>query len=147
MVDTISDLTSATNQSREQASAMLERIFAAAQPGAVFGQPVVSGSYTVITASEVTSGGGFGSGLGFGPAARPKQAGEEATPVEQKAPIGYGGGMGGGGGAMGRPIAVIVIGPDGVTVKPVFDTSKIVLAGITAGIAAFAGYRRFRRLG
>jgi uncharacterized spore protein YtfJ len=39
--------------------------------------------------------------------------------------------MGGGGGSSGRPVAIIIIGPDGVTVKPVVDVTKIALASIT----------------
>src|SRR6266540_3279228 len=60
----------------EQAPKMLEKIFAAAQPGAVFGQPVESGSYTLITASEVTSGGGLGVGMGR---RRPRLSGPRAS--------------------------------------------------------------------
>lgn len=106
--------------------AFMEKLFVAAQPGAVFGAPVVSGDYTVITASEVGAGGGFGSGRGTGFAASAR-ATEAAS-----SPQGEGGGMGGGGGASGRPIAVIVIGPNGVEVKPIFDATKLTLTAITA---------------
>jgi uncharacterized spore protein YtfJ len=41
-------------------------------------------------------------------------------------------GGGGGGGSSGRPVAIITIGPEGVTVKPVFDITKILLAGLTS---------------
>jgi hypothetical protein len=44
---------SLADRAGEQAPKMLEKIFAAAQPGAVFGQPVESGSYTLITASDL----------------------------------------------------------------------------------------------
>jgi uncharacterized spore protein YtfJ len=129
-----------------QASKMLEKIFAAAQPGAVFGQPVQSGSYTLITAAEVTSGGGFGAGMGRGPAPKP-DAGQprptEAVPTPAEQPIG-GGGYGGGGGAMGRPVAIVAIGPDGVTVRPVVDVTKLTLAALTAS-AAVLGLRRAMR--
>jgi uncharacterized spore protein YtfJ len=130
----------------KQASAMLERIFAAAQPGAVFGQPVQSGSYTLITAAEVSSGGGFGAGMGRGPAPK-ADAGQsppaEAAPTPAEQSIG-GGGYGGGGGAMGRPVAVVAIGPDGVTVRPVVDVTKLTLAALTAS-AAMLGLRRAMR--
>jgi uncharacterized spore protein YtfJ len=103
--------------------AILEKIFSAAQPGAVFGAPVASGTFTVVTASEVSAGGGFGWSrtaplrlFGKQPAAEP--------PSSER------GGSGGGGGASGRPIAAIVIGPDGVTVKPIVDVTKIVMATI-----------------
>ena len=125
------------DKAREQAATMLEKIFAAAQPGAVYGQPVGSERYTVITAAEVTSGGGFGMGLGLGPPSRP---GSRAAPTAEAAPpetrqTGGAGGLGGGGGSMGRPVAVIAIGPDGVTVKPVVDVSKVALAGLTAWVS------------
>jgi uncharacterized spore protein YtfJ len=98
---------------------MLEKIYAAAQPGAAFSSPVVSGEYTVITASSLAAGGGFGYGSGAGPS-------------EDKAVPGMagGGGGGGGGGSSSRPIAAIVVGPDGVEVKPILDVSKIALAAI-----------------
>jgi uncharacterized spore protein YtfJ len=106
----------------------MERIFSAAQAKAVFSEPVVSGNYTVITASEVSAVGGFGSGLGFGP------AGKRTGDSSQAENAGGGGGVGGGGGSMGRPVAVIIAGPDGVSVQPILDVTKVALRGI-----AFAG--------
>jgi uncharacterized spore protein YtfJ len=100
----------------------LDRIVAAARAEAVFSQPVVSGDYTVITASEVFAGGGFGFGMGSEPSH--DSAGQKHTAG--------GGGGGGGGGSMGRPVAAIIIGPDGVKVEPVMDATKIALAAITA---------------
>jgi uncharacterized spore protein YtfJ len=133
------------DKAREQAATMLEKIFAAAQPGAVYGQPVGAERYTVITAAEVTSGGGFGMGLGLGPPSRP---GGRAAPTAEAPPedrqSGGAGGVGGGGGSMGRPVAVIAIGPDGVTVKPVVDVTKVALAGLTAW-ATMLGLLRARR--
>lgn len=64
----------------EHTPKLLEKILAAAQPGAVFGQPVNAGSYTPITTSEVTSGGGFGVGMGRGPA--PKPDAKQSSPAE-----------------------------------------------------------------
>lgn len=104
----------------------VEGIYSAAQANAVFAEPVVAGPYTVITASEVAAGGGFGFGQGMGPGV----SSGEAAPG--------GGGGGGGGGSMGRPVAVITIGPDGVTVKPILDVTKIALAGATTWAAMAA---------
>jgi uncharacterized spore protein YtfJ len=145
MIDTRNNLISLTDKNNEQLRTWSERIFAAAQPGAVYSQPVVAGNYTIITASEVTSGGGFGSGVGFGPAtpSAKKQPGEEGSQSGQ-ADSG-GGGIGGGGGSAGRPVAIIIIGPDGVTVKPVFDLTKIALAGITAWTTMLVVLRRARK--
>ena len=124
-------------------AAMPDRIFAAAQPGAVFSPPVTAGAYTVITASQVMSGGGFGSGMGFGPA--PSGAvGATGEAASGQQPSGGGGG-GGGGGASGRPVAVIVIGPDGVQVKPVVDPTQIAIAAITAWATMAGIFRRMRR--
>jgi uncharacterized spore protein YtfJ len=130
----------------DQAATMLGKLFAAAQPGAVYGQPVESGTYTVIAAAEVTSGGGFGMGMGLGPASRSDETVAppvDAAPLEGREPSG-GGGVGAGGGAMGRPVAIIAIGPDGVTIKPVVDVTKIALAGLTAW-ATMIGVLRARR--
>ena len=48
---------------------------------------------------------------------------------------------------MGRPVAIIVIGPDGVTVKPVVDLTKLALAAITASAATLGVLRAMRRVG
>lgn len=143
---TLEEAVSLMDKAREQAATMLEKIFAAAQPGAVYGQPVGAEGHTVITTAEVTSGGGFGMGMGLGPPSRP---GSRAAPTAEAAQLedrqtGGAGGLGGGGGAMGRPVAVIAIGPDGVTVKPVVDVTKVALAGLTAW-ASMLGLLRARR--
>jgi uncharacterized spore protein YtfJ len=120
---------------QEQAMEVMEKLFAVAQPGAVFGEPVESGEYTVITASEVRVGMGFGygSGGGTGPAGAGDAESEGASESEAAgAGTGYGGGGGGGGASAGRPVAVISIGPMGVRVEPVFDVTKLGLAFITA---------------
>jgi uncharacterized spore protein YtfJ len=129
------------DKSLENLSDTLDRLMVAARPGAVFGQPVEAGGYTVITASEVTTGGGFGSGVGVGGPQASGSQGASSGP-------GAGGGSGGGGGSMGRPVAVIAIGPDGVTVKPVFDITKLGVVLLTAwGSVALTAVRmaRFRR--
>src|SRR5689334_15802517 len=88
---------------------LLGEVQSAAKPGVVFSPPVESNGYTVITASEVMGGGGFGMGAGG--------ATHEAG--------GTGSGAGGGGGAVSRPVAVISIGPNGVEVKPIVDVTKL----------------------
>ena len=106
-------------------------IFKAAEPGAVFGAPVVAGEYTVITASEVSSAGGFGNTRGMAPSKPANAIGEEAPTTRENSPTASWSGGGGGGGSSGRPIAVIVIGPDGVKIKPVMDATKYMLAMIS----------------
>jgi hypothetical protein len=69
---TLDEAVALVDKARERAATMLEKIFAAAQPGAVYGQPVGAERYTVITAAEVTSGGGFG--MAWARARRPGRA-------------------------------------------------------------------------
>ena len=126
MIDTKNDFFSLTGKRDEALSNVIEKIYSAAQPGAVYSEPVKSGNYTVIMASEVTVGGGFGSGSGFGPQ---EKKGDEKSSQSPHISSG-GGGIGAGGSSSGRPVAIIVIGPEGVTVKPVFDFTKIILAGM-----------------
>jgi uncharacterized spore protein YtfJ len=146
MIDVKSRVLSMAEKTNEQLPPVLEKIFSAAQSDAVYSKPVVSNNYTVITASEVASGGGFGSGAGFGPATpssteeRANEDGPRAEPVDSG-----GSGMGGGGGSTGRPVAIIVVGPEGVTVRPVFDITKIVLAGIAAWITMLTVFGRARK--
>lgn len=120
-------------KNQEQAAELVEKLFAVAQPGAVYGEPVTVGEHTVITASEVKVGMGFGCGLGAGPAAEPGEGETESKdePQDERAGTGYGGGGGGGGVSGGRPVAVISIGPEGVQVEPVVDATKIALAFFT----------------
>ena len=126
MIDTANDILSSTSKREEQFGRVLEKVYAAAQPGAVYSEPVRAGNSTVITASEVTAAGGFGSGMGFGPEASSgkKQAGEQVLQTQQVQ------NSGGGGASKGRPVAVIIIGPDKVTVQPVIDVTQLALAGI-----------------
>jgi len=143
----LDEAVSLIDRAGEQVPKILEKLFAAAQPGAVFGQPVDAGGYTLITAAEVTSGGGFGVGMGRGPA--PKPDAKQSPPAEAAPPGGRrsigGSGFGGGGGSMGRPVAIIAIGPSGVTVRPVVDLTKVALAALTASAAMLGLQRAMRR--
>jgi uncharacterized spore protein YtfJ len=85
----------------------------------------------------VGAGGGFGFGVGTAPA----ETELNGVAAEAKQAAGGAGG-GGGGGSMGRPIAAIVIGPNGVKVKPIVDATKVALAAIGAWSAvAFVAAR------
>lgn len=148
MSRTTEELMASMEQTQEQVRRVTEKIFSAAQPGAVFGQPVQAGNYTVITASEVVAGGGFGFGAGWGPGpeAAHRAAGEEAVRPEGPVPPAGGSGGGGGGWSMGRPVATIVVGPDGVKFQPVVDVTKIAIAAVTAWAAMLGAMRGFRRM-
>ncbi len=119
-------------KNQEQAVELVEKLFAVAQPGAVYGEPVTAEGYTVITASEVSVGMGFGYGIGSGTGEacqERKESEDESQDEEGEASVG---GVGGGGGAsMGRPVAAITIGREGVQVDPIVDVTKIGLAFFT----------------
>jgi uncharacterized spore protein YtfJ len=97
----------------------------------VYGEPVAQGDTLVIPTAEVMVGLGFGIASGYGPAA----AGEH----EGRAPANGGGSGGGGGGGGGRtfarPVALVIMSPDGVKIEPIVDPTKIVLAALAT--AAF----------
>ncbi len=125
-------MTRAALASQDRTAQSIEKLFAVAEPGAIFTPPVESGEHTLITASEVFVGMGVGFGMGGG-------AGDENDG-------GAGGGGGGGGSSFGRPVAVISIGPNGVDVEPVVDVTKIAIAFVTALGAIFLSLRRMRRM-
>ncbi len=149
----VNDLMEGVRQEAEARSQALQRVLAGADSSRVFGQPVSSGDYTVIPAAEIASGGGFGSGMGFGTSRWRKKgaADRSSATVEEGADTGEartpgvenaGGGGGGGGGAMGRPVAVIILGPEGVEVKPVLDVTKLAITALAAwGTVAALGVR------
>jgi uncharacterized spore protein YtfJ len=144
MIDTFGAVTSESLEAGTLTKVMADKIYAAAQPGAVFSAPVVSGPYTIITASEVAAAGGFGFGTGSGS----RQASGETLPSGQPAPIASGGGGsggGGGGGSSGRPVAAIVISPAGVKVEPIVDVTKLALAAIGAWLSIALLLVRARR--
>jgi uncharacterized spore protein YtfJ len=88
-----------------------------------FGTPVQAGNRVAIPDAEVM----YGLGVGWG-------GGEiEAEGREQE-----GSGGGAGGGMRSRGVAVIEVGPAGVTVHPIYDRTAIALAGIAFGSAALA---------
>jgi uncharacterized spore protein YtfJ len=129
---------SATHQVAAQSDRFFDTVLAAAQPSAVFSAPVVSGEYTVITASEVFAGGGFGFAGGVGPSLHSRKPESSIT----EAGIASGNGGGGGGGSHSRPVAAVVIGPDGVKVRPIVDATRIALAVMAAwGGVAFIAMR------
>ena len=147
MIETMSEARSLVDKGEERLAPVLEKLLAAAQPGAVFSEPVACGSNTLILVSEVAAGGGFGSGLGFGPTppAAKKSVSEEAHKAQNGQEASGGGGFGGGGGSRGRPVAVIIAGPEKVTVQPVVDITRIALMGIGAWITMLTVVRKLPR--
>ena len=74
---------------------LMDKLVGVAEPGTIFSDPVTVAGRTVITASEVMVGLGFGHGVGSGPASGEESAAEGAA--------GGGGGGGGGGGRWDGP--------------------------------------------
>jgi len=121
---------------------LIGRLFDVVHNSSIFGAPVVAGAHTVITASEFTvgMGAGWGGGGGFAP--------EENTEGAEVGSAGTGGGGGGGGSSMARPVAAIIIGPQGVRVEPIVDPTKIAIAFFTTFFGmmiTLANARRFAR--
>ncbi len=115
-------------QSQAEVAELIRLGQRATEPNAVFSTPVIHDNRVVITASEVAGG----IGVGFG-------SGGDAS--------GQGTGGGGGGGSFGRPVALVVIEPEGVRVEPVFDVTKLGIAFFTTLGAMFLGWRAMRRFG
>lgn len=130
--------------SQDKANELMEQLIAVADTKSVYSDPVESGEYMVLTASEVRVGIGFGFGGGAG-----LEANEDQTDQDQESlpSGGYGGGGGGGGGgvALGRPVAAIEIGPQGVRVEPIVDPTKIAIAFFTTLVSMFAMMSRMKR--
>ncbi len=137
-------------KSSQQITALFEKIFNSTRPEAVFSTPTQAGDYTLITATEVSSGGIVFSGLGGGVGDnQPKEGEQPDQPVgaegqERKQPSGGVAGASGGGWSGARPVATIIIGPQGVQVQPVFDITKVSIALFTALGAMFLMRRRMR---
>ncbi|UCF61582.1 MAG: hypothetical protein JSV37_02555 [Anaerolineaceae bacterium] len=85
----------------------------------VYGRPIKQGDVTLIPAAEVIAGVGFGSGFLFG---------QSSEDDDRSMPL-----AGGAGRTFSRPVAVVIISPEGVRIEPVRDRTKVLLAALTAG--------------
>lgn len=118
-----------TNSASQVVNHTLENFLATANSEAVYHEPIKHGNALIIPAAEVVSVMGFGVGSGVSNGSA--ETGEEANTSNS------GGGGGGGGSVFSRPVAVIISTPEGVRVDPVFDLTKIALAGMTTGVLMF----------
>lgn len=132
MADKQEAFVEAALQSQEKSLEQLDRLFEAARPQSIFGEPVAVADSQVLTASETLTTIGFGFGLGGGEAPVIEPEAQQSAEQENESPGGAGGGGGGGGMSTGRPVAVVRIDADGVTVEPIVDVTKIALAAFTA---------------
>ena len=150
MKEGFDDIAATAVKTQKQSNELMEKLFEVAQPEAVYSEPVTAGDYTVITASEVSVGMGIGFGVGGGNASE-EASDEGETPgaddveAEGGEASGFGGGGGGCGFSMGRPVAVISVGPGGVYVEPVRDVTKIGLALLTTAGAMLIMLGRMRK--
>ncbi len=155
MSDWLNNMGISILKNQENSQQILEKFVETARPSSVFAPPLTAGDYTVITASEVYAGMGvgFGGGGGSGPAAPEKPGGDqspaEPSAADEELPAGSGVGYGGGGGGvtMGRPVAAITIGPDGVSVEPIVDATKIAIAFFTTIGAMALLFARMAKMG
>ena len=148
MAENLNEIMDRVDRANQERLGVLERLFSTARADSVFSAPVIQGGRTIITAAEVGTGGGFGSGMGFGSGTGmgwPR--GHRQMPVEGSSADTQAEGAGGGGGAMARPVAAIIIDSEGVTIQPILDMTKIVLALVAALGAMLAIYGRMFRGG
>jgi len=139
MANALENWTRAVSKNQQDAAALVQKLFDVARPTAVFSEPLTVGEQVVITASEVNVGVGIGFGGGIGttePDAKEPSEGENA---------GAGGGGGGGGASFARPVAAIVVSPQGVWVEPVVDVTKLGLAFFTMLGSMWMFWSRMRR--
>ncbi len=129
--ETKSNVPPETTDSTQVAEKTMSKFLEAGTVRAVYGEPTEYGDITIIPSAEVVSVMGFGLGAGTG------ETGE-----------GRASGAGGGGGIQSRPVAAIVISPNGVRVEPIVDVTKVWLAGLTAAgfIAGMVARMNRRRI-
>ncbi len=133
MTEMNQNLIDAALEQQEKSLQHFDRLLLNSRPDAVFGKPMAVGDSQVFTASETFSTVGFGFGVGGGESdEEAAEAASEATSGQPHSGGGAGGGGGGGGMSTGRPVAIVRVDNEGVTVEPVVDVTKISLAAFTA---------------
>jgi uncharacterized spore protein YtfJ len=130
-----SAITGYHDQALDTIEQVMDSLHAVASVEVVYGAPVKQRDTLIIPAAEVVAFSGFGVGQGFG------------GPENESSSIGgAGGGGGGGGSAHARPVAVIIVSPEGVRIDPVFDLTKIALAGVTFAVFAVGMLARISKI-
>ena len=147
MSDEMKEVMDSTTASWSTTASVIEKLFSVTQPGAVFSEPVNVEGRTIITTSEVMVGMGVGYGIGAGSATgdETEEDDDQEAESEMTSGEGYGGGGGGGGFSTGRPVAAIIIEPEGVRIEPIVDVTKISLAFFTVLGSIFVMGFRIRR--
>jgi uncharacterized spore protein YtfJ len=147
MSDEMKEVMDSTTASWSATASVIEKLFSVTRPGAVFSEPVSAEGHTIITTSEVMVGMGVGYGIGAGSATaeESEEEDDQEAEVERSGGEGYGGGGGGGGFSTGRPVAAIIIEPEGVRIEPIVDVTKLGLAFFTMLGSIFLMGLRMRR--
>ena len=124
----------------------MDKFISTADVDSVYARPIKQGENLIIPAAEVMCalGFGFGMGEGSGPQESQEAAAGETT-GGANAPGGSGVGSGGGGYTFSRPVALIVANENEVSVIPVIDRTKIMLAAFTTVGFMVATLMRFTR--
>ncbi len=107
----------------EMVKAALDRIETLLDTKSVVGEPVTVGDYTIIPL--ISMGFGFGTGTGTGKS-------EDIIKGE-----GAGAGLGGGGGI--KPVAVVLIGPEGIRVEALKGASASLLDSLISRVKGRSG--------
>ena len=117
--------------SLERMFGVLDGLRQTAMADAAFGQPREVEGRVIIPVSAV--GTGFGLGFGRGMPQPEEQESEVPWDMEGTQEGGHsesGEGGGGGGRARSYPVAVIEVTPEGITVRPIQDETRVAVAGI-----------------
>jgi uncharacterized spore protein YtfJ len=113
-----------------RAADMVKAFTSAATGQGVVGPATTAGDRTAVPLIETMFAGGYGGGGGS------DSKGETA---------GVGAGGGGGGFGRSRTVAILEVAPDGVRVRPVFDQTAVILAGLGALAGVLGAVRHARR--
>jgi uncharacterized spore protein YtfJ len=139
-------------QNVAQVHELIGRLFRVAEPGAVYGEPIVAGERTVVITSELSMTVGAGVGFGHETESLGPDNGAVTMPdsgttnaATSGAKDESGGGGGGGGFSFGRPVAAVIIEPAGVRVEPIVDPTKLGIAFFTTLGAMFFAWTSLRR--
>jgi len=119
----MTDRPSNIERAAERTVEALGSVFGPASPAAVFSEPERLGDDLIITAASWERAGGFGFGGG----------GDSQADG--------GGGGGGGGTSVGRPVAVIRVGADGIDVEPVIDLTKLAVTVLLSAVGVWRALR------
>lgn len=109
---------------------IVKALATAAGGQATVGPVTTAGDRSIIPLLDTMFSGGYGGGGGVG------SEGERD---------GVGGGGGGGGFGRARPVAIVEVAPEGVTIRPVIDKTALAMAAITSAVGLLAAVARRRR--